>query len=168
MLTIRVKAGSITHLTDARYFAALGVEWLGINLDALHDPVQDYKEIVDWVEGPIIVPESAEYSPVDWDGFVQMFQPKLIQSKIPTAYDAIQIEAGEGLRLITVDNAAQLDKYVGVQEVIVDITSLSLSEIEPEMIRKLYAIQICGAEEERPGFKSYDELDEFFEAFMPE
>jgi len=33
MLKIKVKASQITNLTDARYFAAWEVEWLGFNFD---------------------------------------------------------------------------------------------------------------------------------------
>ena len=32
MLKTKVKASSITNLTDARYFAAWGVNWLGFDL----------------------------------------------------------------------------------------------------------------------------------------
>jgi len=49
-----VLAGSITNLTDARYFAARGVEWLGFNFDEESEdfiPPQSMKAIMDWVAG---------------------------------------------------------------------------------------------------------------------
>jgi phosphoribosylanthranilate isomerase len=60
MLKTRVKASQITNLTDARYFAARGVEWLGFNLDAgtenfIHP--QNIKAIKEWLEGPKLVGE---------------------------------------------------------------------------------------------------------------
>lgn len=56
----KVKAGSITHLTDARYFTSKGVEWLGFCFDpASPDFIEPHKvqEILGWVEGPTIVGE---------------------------------------------------------------------------------------------------------------
>ncbi len=60
MLTTIVKASSVSNLTDARYFAAWHVEWLGfdlttIGLETLSLP--QVKEIKDWIEGPKIVGE---------------------------------------------------------------------------------------------------------------
>ncbi len=61
-----VKATQITTLTDARYFAAKEVAFLGFNLEAgtvgYLDPVY-MKAIREWVEGPEIVGEFSQ-SPV--------------------------------------------------------------------------------------------------------
>ena len=62
MLTTTVKASSISNLTDARYFAAWHVDWLGFDLtpDGLTIlPLPEVKEIKDWIEGPKIVGELA-------------------------------------------------------------------------------------------------------------
>lgn len=60
MLRTKIIAGSITNLTDARYFAAMGVEWMGFNLnpgeDTFMPPVQ-VQAIKEWVEGPAILGE---------------------------------------------------------------------------------------------------------------
>ena len=60
MLKTRIKASHITNLTDARYFAALGVEWLNFSLDPASQNFilpQELKAIKGWVEGPKIVGE---------------------------------------------------------------------------------------------------------------
>lgn len=60
MLTTTVKASSISNLTDARYFAAWHVDWLGFDLTANGLSVlslPEVKEIKDWIEGPKIVGE---------------------------------------------------------------------------------------------------------------
>ncbi|MBP6828235.1 MAG: N-(5'-phosphoribosyl)anthranilate isomerase, partial [Saprospiraceae bacterium] len=55
-----IKASRITNLTDARYFAAKEVDFLGFNLE---EGTEDYldpiymKAIREWVEGPQIVGE---------------------------------------------------------------------------------------------------------------
>jgi len=60
MLTTIVKASSVSNLTDARYFAAWHVEWLGFDLTASgleRLSLPQVKEIKDWIEGPKIVGE---------------------------------------------------------------------------------------------------------------
>lgn len=59
-LKTSIQASSITNLTDARYFAAWGVEWIGFSLEvgntAYVDP-KDAQEIKDWVVGPKFIGE---------------------------------------------------------------------------------------------------------------
>ena len=60
MLKTKVKASSITNLTDARYFAAWEAEWLGFDFDAgseEHIPVQNMIAIKEWIDGVKIVGE---------------------------------------------------------------------------------------------------------------
>ncbi|CAA6799106.1 MAG: Phosphoribosylanthranilate isomerase (EC [uncultured Aureispira sp.] len=57
---MKIKATSINNLTDARYFAAWNVEWLGFSLEIgspNYTRPQDVKEIKDWLVGPKIVGE---------------------------------------------------------------------------------------------------------------
>ena len=57
---MKIKASSINNLTDARYFAAWNVEWLGFSLEtgnSNYTTPQDVKEIKDWLVGPKIVGE---------------------------------------------------------------------------------------------------------------
>lgn len=54
MLQTKVKAGGITHLTDARYFAAWEVEWLGFHLSPGGDsaiPASQLMALREWVDG---------------------------------------------------------------------------------------------------------------------
>ncbi len=60
MLRTKIKAGPITNLTDARYFAAWEVAWLGFCLDPADDnylPPREVLAIREWVDGPLIVGE---------------------------------------------------------------------------------------------------------------
>lgn len=57
---MKIKATSISNLTDARYFAAWNAEWLGFSLEmgnSNYTRPQDVKEIKDWLVGPKIVGE---------------------------------------------------------------------------------------------------------------
>ncbi|MEM6317415.1 MAG: hypothetical protein AAF960_07075 [Bacteroidota bacterium] len=58
MLKTVVKASSVSNLTDARYFAAWHVDWLGFDLTPsglATLPLAQVKEIKDWIEGPKII-----------------------------------------------------------------------------------------------------------------
>ena len=60
MLKTKVKASAVTNLTDARYFAAWEVEWLGFNLNQGTDDYIDPNAMVaikEWVDGVQIVGE---------------------------------------------------------------------------------------------------------------
>ena len=60
MLKTQIKASGVTNLTDARYFAAWGIDWLGFDLstEGLREvPARRVKEIKDWIEGPTVVAE---------------------------------------------------------------------------------------------------------------
>jgi len=60
MYNPQIKASQITNLTDARYFAAWGVEWLGFGLEPGQDHVvtpTQMAAIKGWVEGPKMVGE---------------------------------------------------------------------------------------------------------------
>jgi phosphoribosylanthranilate isomerase len=59
MLKINIKASSVSNLTDARYFSALEVQWLGFSLTEGDDFVSPtvVKAIKEWLEGPFFVGE---------------------------------------------------------------------------------------------------------------
>lgn len=61
----KIKAGSVGNLTDARYFAALEVDWIGFNFERGHadfiDPVQA-KAMIEWLEGPRFVGEFGSHT----------------------------------------------------------------------------------------------------------
>ena len=57
---MKIKASSIQNLTDARYFAAWNVTWMGFCLEPGHEyycAPKDVQEIKEWVVGPQFVGE---------------------------------------------------------------------------------------------------------------
>ena len=55
MLKTRLKVSSINNLTEARYFAAMGAEWIGFNFDSTSIRYMESgaaKEISGWLAGP--------------------------------------------------------------------------------------------------------------------
>lgn len=83
MLTTKVKASEIANLTDARYFAALEVEWLCFNLEQGTETYIEPNTIIaikEWIEGPKIV------------GTFGMQTTEYIQQAVSTiGLDAIQL-----------------------------------------------------------------------------
>ncbi len=124
MRNIKIKASGITNLTDARYFAAREVEWLGFRLG--EDPTNSIsplaaKAIMEWVDGVKIVGEfdfvSAETirainDQLHFDAIqVGMFVAKaeLEQLSDLTLIKEVVVEAGtrlEELEAILEENAA--------------------------------------------------------------
>lgn len=67
-LKTAIKASAINNLTDARYFSAWGVEWLGFNMDfgdSNYLEPQAIKEIKEWLVGPKIVGEFLGNQPAE-------------------------------------------------------------------------------------------------------
>ena len=60
LLRTRVKAAAVANLTDARYFAAYGVDYLGFALEpgsAGYVGEAAVAEMREWIEGPVLVGE---------------------------------------------------------------------------------------------------------------
>ena len=58
-----IKAGAVNHLTDARYFSAKGVQWMGFDFEeGQPDAIMRYQAIKEWIAGPQFVGEFASYA----------------------------------------------------------------------------------------------------------
>ena len=178
MLNRKVIAQNITNLSDARYFAAWGVDYLSYNTIPNSDYVLELdkiKEIKDWVEGPLCLIET---NVLDFNEVADGHILSNIYSSLPLnkeAFYRINLEeirkglpSGKYiLQLDSVETLNSLNKVDPLQtqgiEIFLDITNIDLSDFD-----KLgsYGIVIQGGEEEKVGVKSYDELDELYELLM--
>lgn len=151
MLKTAVKASGVSNLTDARYFAAWQVDWLGFNLtpeglETLSLPA--VKEIKDWIEGPKIVGEiqlsdldaaqqiinylSLEMVQVDATATIQELNGLQVNSIIK------EVKIGYDTTLLTLKK--ELDKYLEV----VDYFMLDLQQFyENGPLNILKLIDIC-------------------------
>lgn len=209
MVKTKIKAGKVRNLTDARYFAAREVEWLGIPFGQ-YDPEAVNpalaKAIIEWVDGVKIVGEF-DFASADeilslneslWFDTVQVGMPTpkeemarlkgiaLIKEVVPDSnttirqladhmadYDGCadyfllnlekagisweQIKAGKpfsskDLQGLCADYRILLDIALSPQT----LPGL-LAEIQP------FGLNLAGGEEEKTGFKSFDELDEILD-----
>ncbi|TXB62021.1 phosphoribosylanthranilate isomerase [Phaeodactylibacter luteus] len=209
MLKTKIKASSITNLTDARYFAAWEAEWLGFNLDPGTEnyvspaTVQAMKE---WVDGVKIVGEFNQQeardilTSVDILGLdavqlgtfasletlqalhakeVPVLQELVVEEWSDLSALATQMEARSGLAAYFLLDFAKngLSWAAAKSNVLAELRQLAedfplllnlpfpASEVE-EVLEQTGAagFSVQGGEEEKVGFKSFDELDDLFEA----
>ena len=68
LFTTKIMLASVNNLTDARFAAAAGLDFLGFNFEKGHpgfiEPVKA-KEVVGWVSGPLLVGEFSSYDADD-------------------------------------------------------------------------------------------------------
>jgi phosphoribosylanthranilate isomerase len=188
MDSIKILAADINNLTDARYFAAWGIEWLSfyISKEELNEAgTQKYTEIKDWLEGPKfaarfakeIDPESMmEFAAaVGLDGVISDALKAELLNSFPTNIQILLesdsvtelLDAAYETLIFKVDSAEKLAeipfKDLEDYEMYLDI------DFSPDMVKqhkhiwRSAGIVLRGGEEEKVGFKSFDELDEIFE-----
>jgi len=187
MLNIKIKASQVNNLTDARYFAALGVDYLGFNLDLSHDErlsPELFHAIKEWVEGPKVV---AEINKTPLDLLLELYNEKdfdLVQSLNP-------IDNQDNLIKITPHSLEDLNALLPSEIYVLDFSNIDETHLYESadqlasicnrlnliiplpvdekyhdvLIQKIkpYGIEVKGGMEEKVGFKSFDELDAFFE-----
>lgn len=210
MLKTQVKASSITNLTDARYFAAWEVKWLGFNLDTHDDnyiqPVV-MKAIKEWVDGVEVVGEFGmqsaeeilaaanllELDVVQVGPFVELSTVELLSDLTVIKEIIIETTTAEIEIATVIQDFAPFCQYMIIDfekngityQDLKDGTSISLdflsaickkneiilsidcpSEELNELLENIQpaGLRVKGGEEEQVGMKSYDELDDFFEA----
>jgi len=179
--TLQIKAGNISNLTDARYFAAMGVQWLGFNFrkdepNALQ--LEDAKTIQNWISGPTIV---AEFNTIEVDyifeichqlqtNFIQIPDHENLQ-KLQQDYKIIQVcdniserklyakHVRLPMQSIEQVNAALTDHQKIIFKINEDI------ELTKNIIKnaQLWSIEIQGSNEQEVGLKSYDELNDLMD-----
>ncbi len=211
MLRTKVKAGSVTNLTDARYFAAWEVEWLGFNLDSGSDDYIDPRAMLaikEWVDGVKIVGEfnlpeadtilsaidNLELDQVQVGPFADHATLKALNARVPvvqelviekdTTADTIEAIFDQNQPLVAQFilnfgrnqiswediqaghpfNMEQLREWAEEYAILLDINfeashvNSILETVNP------HGICVKGGVEEKVGYKSFDELDDLFEA----
>lgn len=150
-LKVQVIASNITNLTDARYFAAYGVQYLLFDLDEIS--IAGIKEIIDWVSGPKILLLFSANNSNDIDEAVLKLEPYAIGAK-----GNIDLTYLEGhIKMIT-----RSDESDSELELEGDHYSLFESGMEQSHII------LRGSNESKVGFKSFDDLDEVLESLVVE
>ncbi|MEM7103053.1 MAG: hypothetical protein AAF502_07995 [Bacteroidota bacterium] len=107
MLKTRVKASRVTNLTDARYFAAWEVEWVGFSQDPSSEYYVNPSDLIamrEWLTGPKIVGEFGMQETIS-----------IAETAALLNLDAIQLTGFEAPKL-----AQSLKEYSVITEIVID------------------------------------------------
>ena len=152
MIDRTIIARGITNLTDARYFAARGIEYLLFDLDEI--PIKKIEEIKEWVEGPELLLTFSESSLHLIEESIIKLEPAGLGVPNPDLQKSIEhLSAYTKLFDMSKDEVHFADTRFYQVDKINDINSLD-SEA---------GILISGSHESEVGVKSFDELDELLD-----
>jgi len=161
MLKIKVIADNILNLTDARYFAAYGVDYLVFNQEEI--PPQTIREIKDWVEGvSILLDVRTQLTPSLLD-FILSLSPEGYVSDDVELLNDLKRQLPEANLFMREKNGNLVD--LANKEAMPYVKLGSSPESLKEIIESenITGIIVEGEPEEKVGFKNFDELDEIFE-----
>lgn len=186
MLKTQVKVSSIANLSDARYCAGMGVEWLGFPLQEI--TLERFTEIRNWLAGVQIVGEFTKATAEQIREAVSTYKPDVIEIDSSVSLVAIQsIEIPKILRVnIDTDNLPAIfaasapyvshflvvgdsvDSLTGMEASIevwsaqypiilgLDIPERDLDEWVEQS--SIQGIGLVAGEEDRPGFRDFTDL----------
>lgn len=181
-LRLPVKIGNITHLSDARYGAGMGADYLGFPVEG-GISITKFKDIAGWVSGPTLVAELTDPA-ADWrkelpELVYQIDVTHVTQIKAPQKW----IVTGEGAMLLEALPRLQATANQILFLEVSDAARLAHTEVEAlarhfpvwaqiadaDSIRWVLengfsGIALRGFDEERTGLKDYGALAEILEA----
>jgi phosphoribosylanthranilate isomerase len=102
MLKTQVKVSSIAYLSDARYCAGMGVDWLGFPLQEI--ALDRFTEIRNWLAGVQIVGEFTKASAAQIKEMVATYQPDVIEIDSSVSLVAIQEIAIPKILRVNIDS----------------------------------------------------------------
>ena len=186
-LKTKVKAGNITNLSDARYCAGMGVDFLGFPVGAsFTDDLKRLSDIRSWVSGPAIVlecetpqPDQAllELLPSLNVDFVQVDVSVLdnfLATEV-TLFVAIRLgdwDANKNvlkkhqprIKYLVVDHEGDVSIHGDLLERIGSMFNILLvvgpdSDLSATLALPITGVAISGTPEEKPGLKEYSVAD---------
>ena len=182
-LITKVKAGSVSSLSDARYFAGMGADWLGFDVNPTSNSfvsVELYKNLEGWVSGPKRVIEMHGYFDPDIGKILADYEPDFIEldlgqvGQLPLGFNAFAKTDLQNLSFEYLIRYAQRIEYLVLQidNPFVEIDAIRkiadqvriLLSIQPDFkeCQKAIAelpiagIALTGSKELKTGIKSYD------------
>ncbi len=178
MLKTKVKAGNITNLSDARYCAGMGVDWLGFPVSDI-DP-KTLAEITGWVSGPQFVLEVTTQNPDQLlsypDTWVQIpfsqlnafyHRKQLIISLSLNQWTELNANPGitKNISMLVISNLSgtqESDRKILTEiaehyDVLIDFDLCPYS-IDQLLTLPISGITVSGNQEIRPGLKDYEAL----------
>ena len=195
MLKIPVLVSDITHLTDARYFAAWGVDYLAYSIESGSDTFMSSNQIAaisEWVEGPEVLgatqgvseigEDLAEYEPLLAGYLLGIYTPKHILETFENKKCVHEILVDQqGVNEIDLKEILVITPYIvlksnkSYKETSDIAAGLGLDPMTTfidtiltvaELSDPTYGVVLRGAKEEKVGVKSYDDIDDIMDVLM--
>ncbi len=183
---MKLKIASITNLTDARFFSAVGADYLGFCFDVLHKDnigISNAKEIIQWLHEPTVVGEFGAHQTKEEIEFIAQ-QMDLHEIQIPFEHpqkDDLNFE-----KFLTMDSTLIVDSQQSADFFVLRINSKDIGNpdlksficshkvfIETDFTKENiqiisetlqpYGIQIACKKEEKTGLGFADEYAEMLE-----
>ncbi len=188
MPELRVLAADVKHLTDARYFAAWNAGYIHLSVGPESLSPVEAAAIVAWLEGPGILLDAPVYESlapghIDPAGLIVR---DISQAVVPTGSDRLQFLvcsgdvvsaefplAAAGIGGLILDlHARPWDQWIadpafttGLEQLCSHYSVWIDADLAPEDLADMAdryrpaGIVLRGGDEEKPGVKSFDELD---------
>lgn len=175
-LNKQVKAGSITHLTDARFFAAYDVAYIGFCFDPLSPDYispQAALAIKGWINGPQIVAEFANQDIDNVRNIIEFFQPDVAEMDSQLGEGNIHQIAALGIPVALKTNwesrPATQGNYLYILLTDIpqgaELQSYEMQDLHPETRTFHNLLQMKGSPEKETGIKTYDEVADLLDAW---
>jgi len=192
MLKTKVKISKVNNLTDARYFAAMGADFLGFCCNTgteMYCAPARIKEITEWVAGPEFV--------LEFDGWQQeadilellttdlgqavhfgafatytspfglpVFKDFILENIDESDFEGVDfpvIRSEKNYSQLTDREVAKIKALAAQKKVFLDIPFEAKHLAEILENLDICGLILRGGEEEKTGIKSFEELDSIFE-----
>lgn len=153
MLTKRVIAANITNLTDARYFAARGVDYLMFEVKALS--LDKILEIKEWIEGPEHILSFDLSSLSLLEEAIIKIKPACVTGIDPQVHHELK-QYESHVEVITREDEARI--------VIDEVTYKKVTTLKDlRALEEEAGVIVSGGDENEVGVKDFDVLDEILD-----
>ncbi len=176
---MKIIANEITNLTDARYFAAMGVDWIGFDM-GLNSPlsIEHVMAFADWVEGPEFFLDVRGKSEDQIAEMLGNFQaagllidegvslPHYAGKVIRAQEQGVSGNSPTDILICTIEcwqERGQGSNLAEAEEVWVVIDNVAEHDNLKAATDMISGIVVSGGDEQKVGLKSYDDLDELIE-----
>lgn len=157
-------AVNLNNLSDVRYFAAMGADFLGFSLHKL--PAEKILELINWTEGPAILWDLRPNDIIN-EQLLSMAQALLVSKYDPGKYPDKTIFTDDfktyypGVNYIVSAHQPTEELFLQGYHLYLDIQDVNRKTFE-ELRPFVQGLLISGGQEIKPGLKDYERLDEIF------
>ncbi len=186
-LKLSVKIGNVTNLSDARYAAGMGVDYIGFNINNSSENLvkaNTFKEITNWISGVGIIGEIGENHPIN----KEEYPAYLTETTNSSQLNEESILRFNVRKLSFAEIEDLFNPTYNVHFYILDLSANQVEDYKNELASlcanwpiyissdfneallstvvntiKPKGIEIKGGLEEQPGFKDYDGIADVLE-----